>query len=418
MRLPERGSPQYKFGVVVTARLTSVFGTFLSMMALNIFILELTGSVGWVGMALAIKVLVGMLATPFIGHAVDRRDRKRLMIISDCILAAAMVLLTVVPDAWAKYYIVFLMALLGVFSSLFEVALSAAVPEILGTQDTLKANSWFLGGRNLVVGASAICAVAANIFFRGFTVIFLIDAATYLISAAALYTLDIRTAGERPPEKPEEGLFSRIRREFAEVRALENSRVVALFLAVLFLDTFASGSHNVGFPVFSRLLPPAKPMYFYGFILFFWAMGNIVGIYLLNKQAWLSRLRPETLYLSFTALMSVGMILIFQTSSPVFIASAALLAGMGDGTYQTYFTTYVQQVPDSVRGKVFALSSFALRTGFGLGYAVVPLVMAHLSVGRTVLLFHGTTLLILIALVLTPGLLVPAESGRHISQTS
>jgi len=403
--------PTRKFAAVVTARLTSVFGTFLSMIALNTYILDLTGSVAWMGLAMAVKVLSGMAATPFIGSAVDRGDRKRLMIVSDLILTVAMASLALMPGAWAKYYIVLLMALLGVFSNLFEVALSSAVPEILGTQDTLKANSWFMGGRNLVMAAAALCAVGANFLFKGYAVIFLVDAATYLVSACVLYRLDIRTAGRRKAAgMAGEGLLARLRAEFGELRGLENSRVVALFLFVLFLDTFASGSHNVGFPVFSRMLRPDKPMLFYGLILFFWAGGNVAGIYGLNRWQALQRMRPETLYLSFTALMSVGMMLIFQTRTPWFIFLAAVVAGMGDGTYQTYFTTYIQQVPDAVRGKVFALSSFALRTGFGLGYIAVPLVLESLSVARTVLLFHGTALLILLLLVLTPGLLVPAKA--------
>jgi hypothetical protein len=167
---------------------------------------------------------------------------------------------------------------------------------------------------------------------------------------------------------------------------------VALFLFILLLDTFASGSHNIGWPVFSKMLRPEQPMYFYGFILFFYAWGNVAGIYGLNRMAWLSRLRPETLYLGFTAVMSMGMILIFQTRQPLFIALASFVAGVGDGTYQTYFTTYLQQVPDAVRGKIFALSGLAVRTGFSVGFLAVPLALQKLSVAAVAALFHGLVL--------------------------
>jgi len=43
-----KGRLSFAFVAVVTARLTSNFGTFLSMMALNIYMLELTDSPpGW-----------------------------------------------------------------------------------------------------------------------------------------------------------------------------------------------------------------------------------------------------------------------------------------------------------------------------------------------------------------------------------
>lgn len=382
------------FVAVVTARLTSNFGTFLSMMALNVYMLELTDSPTWMGLTLAVKVLSGIAATPFIGHAVDRMDRKRLMIVSDLTLAAAMLLLVALPQSWMKGYIVLLMALLGAFSTLFDTALNAATPVILGSQDTLRANSWLIGGRNLVVAAAGLCAAAAGFIFKGYNAIFIIDAATYLVSAGVLWKLSMRTSEDRPAaaKGPGASMLERLREGFREIDRLPNSRTVALFLLILLLDTFASGSHNIGWPVFSKLMRPEKPMYYYGFILFFYAWGNVAGIFQLNRMVWLQRLRPETLYLAFTALMSAGMILIFQTRAPWFIAAASFLAGVGDGTYQTYFTTYMQQVPDAVRGRIFALSGLAVRTGFSVGFLAVPLALQSLSVAAVAALFHGLVL--------------------------
>ncbi|MBI5240058.1 MAG: MFS transporter [Elusimicrobia bacterium] len=397
------------FMAVVFARLTSNFGTFLSMVALNTYMLELTDSPTWMGLTLAVKVLSGMAAAPLVGHAVDHMDRRRLMIASDLTLAAGMLGLVVMPGPWLKTYIVVLMALLGALGSLFDAALSAATPVILGTQDTLRANSWLMGGRNLVVAAAGLCAAAAGFLCKGYNAIFIIDAATYLASAGVLWRLSLRTSEERPAAKgPAAGVLERLRAGFREIDRLPNSRTVTLFLLILLLDTFASGSHNIGWPVFSKLLRPEQPMFYYGFILFFYAWGNVAGIYGLNRAAWLSRLRPESLYLAFTALMSLGMILIFQTRLPPFIALAAFIAGIGDGTYQTYFTTYMQQVPDAVRGRIFALSGLVVRTGFSMGFLAVPLALQSLSVAAVAALFHGLVLVAVAAVFL----LRPFKEGR------
>lgn len=382
------------FVAVLAARLTSNFGTFLSMMALNVYMLELTGSAVWMGLTLAVKVVSGILSAPVIGWVVDRFDRRRLMVLSDAVLAAAMLALVFMPPAALRAYIVFLMMLSGVFSTLIEVALNAATPVILGTKDTLRANSWLMGGRNLVVAASALCAVAAGWLFKGYTEIFILDALTYLVSAGVLLTLPIATTESRPERRGAGGFLRGLREDFAAVERLPNARTILLFLAILLLDTFASGSHNVGWPVFSRALRPDKPMLFYGVILFFWALGNVAGIYRLNRTAWVRTLRPETLYLLFTGLMSLGMLLTFQTTAPWFIAASAFLAGVGDGTYQTYLTTYLQGVPDEVRGKVFALNGLAVRTGFSVGFVAAPLAIEAASVRATALLFHGAVLLV------------------------
>ena len=399
----EDGRRNLHFMAVVAARLTSHFGSFLSMMALNVYMLELTESAAWIGLAMAVKVLSGIAATPLIGYAVDRLDRKRLMIASDLVLSASMLSLVLAPSAWVKGHIVLVMALLGVFAGLFDVALSAATPVILGSRDTLRANSWLVGGRNLVAALSGLCAAAAGCLFKGYDAIFVFDALTYLFSAAVLLALPIRTAEARSEEEgPRTGFLERMRAGIAEIEALPNARVVALFLAVLLLDAFASASHNIGWPVFSRALRPSQPMFFYGFILFFYAFGNVAGIYQLNRLACLRRCRPEALYLGFTAVMSVGMILTFQTRISWFIGLSAALAGIGDGTYQTYFTTYMQQVPDAARGKIFALSGLALRTGFSLGLVAVPLSLGWLSLAATAALFHGVVLLAVAAAAAIP----------------
>ena len=160
-------------------------------------------------------------------------------------------------------------------------------------------------------------------------------------------------------------------------------------LCILLIDALASASHNVGFPVFSKLMDPTRPMFYYGIIMSLWALGNVAGIYLLVKIPYLNSARPEKLYLFFTAIMSLGMIMIFQTGSFIIITLSAFIAGIGDGTYQTYYTTYVQQVDDSVRGKIFALTGMVLRSGFGVGFVLVPILLHYFKIPFTVLLCHG-----------------------------
>jgi hypothetical protein len=156
----------------------------------------------------------------------------------------------------------------------------------------------------------------------------------------------------------------------------------------------------VGWPVFSKQLNPQNPFFIYGLIQIFWALGNIIGIFWLTKSAFAAKLKAENLYLACTALMSLGMILTVQTDLLWFICAAAILAGFGDGSYQTFFNTYLQRSPDHVRGKLFGLSSTCLRTGFGASFFIMPLLMGIFSVPKVLVMAHGPVVLISAALLL------------------
>jgi MFS family permease len=391
----------FNFYSVISSTLISQFGSFLNMMAINILILELTNSALWVGLVLGVRIISGMLLSPYLGVISDRWNRKHLMIISDVVLAFSVFILVFVPAEFVKLYIVILMTLIGIFSSLFDICIKAAIPHMLGSKDTLKANSILMGGRNFMIGLSALCAVFAHVLFENFTMIFVMDAITYIISAVVLLSVPLKTSQDDAAESHviEEGgahlpWYKKLQNEYAGVWRLKNISVILLILVILFFDAFASASHNVGWPIYSKSFSSDRPMFLYGVILFAWAIGNILGIYLLNKIKILKTLPPERLYLTCTIIMSLGMMFTFVSYSLFVISLAAFVAGIGDGTYQTYFTTYIQQVDDEIRGKLFALTNIFLKTGFGLGFIAVPLVINALSPVYAAFIFHGLVVVI------------------------
>jgi MFS family permease len=391
------------FYALIISRMTSNFGTYLNMMALNIFMLELTKSANWIAIIMGSKVISGIIFSPLLGYISDKFNRKNLMIISDLILAFFVFLLVFIPVAYIHYYIIILMALIGIFSNLFDINLRASIPVVLDSKNTLTANSYLLGGTNLIIAISGLIAAFANFIFKNFYSIFILDALTYLISGIVLLSLKIKTIQLNKESfniasSVKKSFMIKLKEDYSEILKLDNIKIIAICLFVLFLDAIASASHNIGFPLFSSKLDSARPMFYYGLIIMSWGIGNLVGIYFLNKL--FRNMTAERLYLFFTALMSLGMILIFQSNSTAIILFSALIAGIGDGTYQTYYTTYVQHVADSVRGKIFAITNLVLRSGFGLGFIMVPLVLNSLSMSKTVILFHLPVIIISILYLL------------------
>jgi MFS family permease len=383
------------FYLLTAARLITTFGLFLNTIVVNIFVLEVTGSPAWVGALLAVRIISGMLFSPYIGALADKTDRKRMMVASDLIVALFIFLTIFIPAGGVQYYLLLAMLVIGVFSSAVDIALSAAVPAILDSKNTIKANSVLMGGRNIVIGIAAILSIFVKQLFANYNMVFIINALAYFAAALLVLSLSIKTGGVKAQAAAgKKGFFTALKEDYKDVFLLPNFKIIAVMIFLLTLDGLASGSHNIGWPVFSKLTDEANPFNLYGAIMASWALGNIIGIFWLTKSALAKRLKAENLYLSCTAIMSLGMILSVQSGALWLVCPAACLAGFGDGAYQTFFNTYLQNSPDNVRGKLFGLSSTCLRTGFGASFIIMPMLLSVLSVPAVLLIAHGPVVLI------------------------
>ncbi|MDR0645639.1 MAG: MFS transporter [Elusimicrobiota bacterium] len=395
-----------EFYWLTAARLTSTFGMFLNMMVVNIFVLELTGSAMWVGWLMAVRIISGMLFSPYIGQLADKMNRKTLMVVSDFILAFFIFITIFIPTSVVNYYFIWAMLIIGVFSSAVDITLSAAVPSILHSGNTIKANSILMGGRNIVIALAGLSSVFIKEIFSSYNTVFIVNALAYLASGFIIFSLKIKmneANTQKPAVKQEKkGFFKTMKEDYKDVFLLPNFKVIALMIFILTLDGLASGSHNVGWPIFSQGLNSKNPFFIYGFIQAFWGLGNIIGIFWLTKSSLAKKLRAENLYLICTAIMSLGMIMTVQSTLSVVIFTAACFAGFGDGAYQTFFNTYLQASPDNVRGKLFGLSSTFLRTGFGASFIIMPFLFNAFSVSKVLLYSHGP--LVIISLIFLTSL--------------
>ncbi len=136
------------FSRYLTARLLSVIGSLVAVVALPVLVYQLTGSAGWtsaVAMAEALPYLVfGLLA----GAVADRVDRRRLMVAMDLVVAVG---LGSVPVAWwtgvltAPHVVVVAFVAQTAFV-FFDAANFGALPALVG-KDKLTASYAKLFGR-------------------------------------------------------------------------------------------------------------------------------------------------------------------------------------------------------------------------------------------------------------------------------
>jgi MFS family permease len=180
------------FRIFWSALSISAFGDALTALALLLTAQQVTGSTAAVALtAIAIalpSLLFGMIA----GVYVDRWNRKRITILSDSMRAVLVLAFLLVdsPDRmWLLYVVAFVQAAIGIFD---EPAKSALVPEMVGSERLLGANSLSMTSR--IVAGVVGTGVAGLVAGLAGTVapVYVMDGATFAVSAFLMSRLRLR----------------------------------------------------------------------------------------------------------------------------------------------------------------------------------------------------------------------------------
>jgi MFS family permease len=230
----------------------SFIGDYFYFLAIPIMVEKLTGSALMVGLAVISSALPMLLLGPVAGVFVDRWDRKRTMIVSDLLRAVLVLACLAVrtPDqVWIYYVVGFLMSCVSRF---FFPAQNAALPLIVPDKDDLLAAN---GLMQIVQTAGLLIGPALagfSIGIWGEQVAFLVDSATYLVSAAAILVMVVpRTTSGRQVEQE-----SQLAAVWAELRegivSLFDNRIMVGVLLCLGVVQLGIGAINVIWVPFMR----------------------------------------------------------------------------------------------------------------------------------------------------------------------
>jgi MFS family permease len=177
------------FSALWAGQLISLFGDRIHQMALAAVVLGATGSALASALVFVAATLPNLLFSPVAGALVDRWDRKEVLVVSDILRAAAVLLVPVaaVTNIYLVYPLVFLVTTISIF---FRPARVAILPQIVEEDELLTANSAMWVGETM---ADAIGYPLAGIFVvalgSALPLAFWLDAVTYLASAILLSTI-------------------------------------------------------------------------------------------------------------------------------------------------------------------------------------------------------------------------------------
>lgn len=209
----------FSFRQVWLGQVVSQMGDWFNTIALYTIILNLTGSGRAVGLLLVARFLPSFFFGSLSGVVADRFSRRSIMIISDLLRAVVVLGFLFVRRADQLWIIYFLTVLQLGLSTFFEPAKTAAIPSLVSDRELVAANAissvtWSV---MLTLGA-AIGGVVTGLF--GTDVAFILDALTYLLSAALI-------ASVKMPNRPR-GAKTRltVKRALGITETIEGARYV------------------------------------------------------------------------------------------------------------------------------------------------------------------------------------------------
>ncbi len=200
VRLAQNGS----FGALWMGQLVSLFGDRLHQLALVALVGEATQNGAFaVAMVFVAATVPNLVFGPLAGALVDRWDQKRVMVVSDLLRAAIVLVIPVAAtvDIVLVYPLVFALTTVSIF---FRPARTAVIPRIVKEDELVAANSAIWLGDSLAdVLGYPLAAIFVAFLGTSLTVAFWVDAVTYLASAALILTMVIpavvRTVAEAVP---------------------------------------------------------------------------------------------------------------------------------------------------------------------------------------------------------------------------
>lgn len=362
------------FVLLWQGQLVSNVGSQAFVIALMYWTMEATGSATVMAALVIGSTLPAIVMGPFAGAIADRESRKRIIVLGDVLrgaimLGVAWVATTYPGETDLIIGVLFTASLIGgVVGAVFNPAVGAAIPDLVPASALTRANSIMqLSGQAAIV----LGQTAGGVLYRvlGAPLLFLIDGASFLVSAASESWIRL-PARVRSPTSSRRSLRSYVDDARAGVSfvwrdvALRTLVLTATVLNFVFTPLF------VLLPFFVRDALHAGPAW-YGFLLGALSAGSIAGMAVAGFIPAAGSRRERLLAGSFL-LLPVLLLALAASTSVVPALVILFAAGTLSGVINVVVITTLQiETAAEMRGRVlsivFALAQSAMPAGIMIG---------------------------------------------------
>ncbi|MFI6820314.1 MFS transporter [Micromonospora sp. NPDC050187] len=430
--MPETRVPRQLvlFRLLVVGTSVSAFGSYLNMVALNLFVYQATGSALQTGAFMALRLAAGFLAGLAGGTVAARLPRRPVMVACDLTQAATLVALAVAPTSVRLGLLPVVAVAGGLLGTTSSVLLRSSVPDLVSGPERVTANGLLVTGRAVAM-TLGFAAGGLLVGWLGYRAAFLVDAGTFLFSGLLLAALPLRFPNHRgrpaEPATAADRPDARRQRRLA-LAALVAAPTVLVIVVIRAADALGSASHNVGLPIYATQVRPEDPAAFVGNFFAVWAVGLLTAHQLVKR---LNRRgaglddprRSETAFIVGTCVMSAAFVVAFMDLPGYWVFAVALVAGAADGFTEISYTTRLQAEPDPQRGHFFGATAMAENGGLGVGMLLAAGLLELWRPLPVAAVMHGTVVALAVAVAVagvlrrrsrsaaTNGGIMPPASG-------
>ncbi|WP_346929678.1 MFS transporter [Clostridium sp.] len=385
------------FFLLWQGQLVSMLGDILYMIALDFWILDVTGSTGLMGLLSALTMLPRIVLGPFAGVFVDKWNRRNIIVLTDFIRG---IVITFVGIAgifgFIQVWMVFVVGIIsGLCSAFFGPAVNSIKPELVHESKFVKANSvTSLATSGMDMIGSAIGGVIYVAI--GAPYMFLANGISYLISAFT----EIFITEPKREKKAEKITFIE---DFKEgFRFLWNFKTLRnLFLLASLLNLFVNAAFILILPYFKSMpfLGPEK----YGLFMASIPMGMLVGSALLSIIS-IKKNQKFKIY-KFGALICLGILpFVVIVENFYVMIPIAFISFLFNVIFNTIFNSAMMLVvPSDKRGKIGALMNTISGGLQPIGTLVGGVLGEFMPIRVAILSLLGITFIFAIALVSVRG---------------
>jgi MFS family permease len=318
----------------------------------------------------AARVLPIVLLCPFGGVLADRYDRRRLMIASDFVRVATMVLLAVVAQAGLPVLLAPLLAALStVAASAYPPCVAATLPRLVGDADLPAANA----ARSAIQSVSVIAGPAGGallLMLGSPAMAFLINAATFAASAVIL--LSLRGGALFTPAGPGTNAPGVFRELWAGAVALRDSPLASRLVGADIMCSLTYGAQSVLLLLLGRRLGYGDAGY--GYLLAGFGVGGVLGAGLASR---LSAARHPR-YAVGAVLLAVAVPSAMLAVTPCLTGAIVFAVAIGAGSVMVEVvadTALARELDEEVLARAYGLAFPASIAGIAAGSLVAsPLV--------------------------------------------
>lgn len=375
----------------------SVFGQWFYNVALGVFAFQADGA-GGVALVALVRFGLGGIVAPFAALLGDRLPRRAVMIGADLLRAGAMAVAAVAVWADAPAWGVYAMAVIvTVASTAFHPAEAALLPELARTPEELTAANVASG---TLANAAGLAGPALGGILYAATnagTVFLVTAATFLVSAALLAALPRERRESEGGAGEPAGVVRDALAGFATVGADGRLRAIVGIYAASALTWGALSVIVVVLALEDLDLGDAGPGYLLGAISIGGLIGGAVAAVLAGTRRLAGALGLGTL------VWGLPLVAIAAVLEPWMALAALALIGIGEAVLEVATMTLLQRAaPDEVRARVFGVLESLTVGAIAIGGALAAPMLSALGT-RGALLVTGLALPAL-ALLLMPRL--------------